>query len=151
MDKLDLQILEFLQIDGRTPFTEIAHELKVSEGTIRNRVTKLIEDETIQIVGMINPASLGLSSQALIGVSIQDANLQDAANMIAELPEVNSLIMVSGEFDLFVGILCKSQEHLANFVSQQLRQVPGVFRTQTFMTLETFKGSYGPLTIPLQD
>jgi DNA-binding Lrp family transcriptional regulator len=41
LDALDVKILEFLQIDGRMPFTKIAKELSVSEGTVRARVNRL--------------------------------------------------------------------------------------------------------------
>jgi Lrp/AsnC family transcriptional regulator for asnA, asnC and gidA len=51
--------------------------------------------------------------------------------------------MVSGEFDLFVEVLCKDRNHLASFLNNKLMQVPGVARTQTFMTLRVYKMSYG--------
>lgn len=143
MDQLDLSILTFLQQDGRKPYTEIAQALSVSEGTVRNRVARLVDEGAVQIVGMIDPLQLGFDAPALIGVSIQGANLEDAAAQIARLPEVSYLVMVSGEFDLLVEVLCRDREHLATFLNQQLRKLPGVFRTQTFMILNTYKMSYG--------
>jgi Lrp/AsnC family transcriptional regulator for asnA, asnC and gidA len=148
MDKLDLSILASLQIDGRRPFTDIAQELGVSEGTVRNRVAKLIDQEVLQIVGMVDPSSLGLNSPAMIGVSIAEGDIEQIAAEIASYSEVSYLIMVSGEFDFIAEVLCKDREHLANFLNYKLRKVPGVERTQTFMTLRTFKVAYGSPTIP---
>ncbi|NUQ36256.1 MAG: Lrp/AsnC family transcriptional regulator [Caldilineales bacterium] len=143
MDQLDRSILAILQQDGRTPYTEIAQRLEISEGTARNRVARLMEKGALQIVGMIDPYQLGFDAPALIGVSVQGANLEDVAACIAHFPEVSYLVMVSGEFDLIVEVLCRDREHLATFLNQQLRKTPGVFRTQTFMILETYKMSYG--------
>jgi len=149
MDELDLSILALLQTDGRRPFTDIAQELGVSEGTVRNRVSKLIEKQVLHIVGLVDPGSLGLNAPAVIGVSIAEGDIEEIAAEIAAYPEVSYLIMVSGEFDLIVEVLCKNREHLANFLNYELRKVTGVERTQTFMTLRTFKMAYGsPPVIP---
>lgn len=143
MDKLDLSILASLQTDGRRPFTDIAQELGVSEGTVRNRVSKLIDKNVLHIVGLVDPGSLGFNAPAIIGVSVNEGDIEQIAAGIAAHPEVSYLVMVSGEFDLIVEVLCKNREHLANFINYKLRRVDGVERTQTFMTLRTFKMAYG--------
>jgi Lrp/AsnC family transcriptional regulator for asnA, asnC and gidA len=143
MDKLDLAILSILQINGRRPFTDIAQKLGVSEGTIRNRVNRLIDNQTLQIVGLVNPNSLGFNAPAIIGVLINEGDIEKIASEIARFPEVSYLIMVSGEFDLIVEVLCRDRDHLADFLNHNLRQVAGVGKTQTFMALKTFKMSYG--------
>lgn len=149
MDKIDLAIIDLLQLDGRMPFTSIAKELGISEGTVRNRVARLIKDDIIQIVCLADPNKMGFEAPAMIGVVIQGASLEEAAATIASFPEVSYLIMVSGEFDLFVEVLCKDRDHLASFLNEKLRRVPGVTSTQTFITLKTFKMSYGARpTIP---
>lgn len=143
MDNLDRDILAHLQHDGRKAYTEIAQILGVSEGTVRNRVARLIEDGALQIVGLIDPYQLGFDAPAIIGVSVQGADLEGAAAAIASLPESSYVVMVSGEYDLIVEVLCRDREHLARFLNQQLRKVPGVYRTQTFLVLNTFKMAYG--------
>jgi Lrp/AsnC family transcriptional regulator for asnA, asnC and gidA len=143
MDQLDRTILAMLQRDGRKPYTEIAQATGVSEGTVRNRVARLVQEQAIQIVGLIDPQQLGFDAPALIGVSIRGADLETAARQIAAFPEVSYLVMVSGEYDLLVEVLCRDREHLAGFLNQQLRKVPGVFHSQTFLILRTFKMAYG--------
>ena len=149
MDELDLSILASLQTDGRRPFTDIAQALGVSEGTVRNRVSKLLDKQVLHIVGLVDPGSLGFNAPAVVGVSVAEGDIEQIAMEIASYPEVSYLIMVSGEFDLIVEVLCKNREHLANFLNYKLRKVDGVERTQTFMTLRTFKVAYGsPPIIP---
>lgn len=83
----------------------------------------------------------------MIGVSVQPPLLNTVAETVATFKEVSYLIMVSGEFDLFVEVLCRDRDHLAAFLNEQLLRVPGVVRTQTFITLRTYKMAYGALPI----
>ena len=106
MDQIDLDIISYLQSDGRTPFTDIAKALDVSEGTVRNRVARLIQVRVLQMVGMVDPYRLGFDAPAVISVSVQPPLLEKVAHTISKFPEVSYLIMVSGEFDLLVEVLC---------------------------------------------
>lgn len=143
MDDLDFAIVECLQRDGRKPYTDIAKALNVTEGTIRNRVAKLIENRTIQIVGLIDPHRAGYDTPALIGVAVQPPHLEEAAAQIATFPEVSYLIMVSGEYDLMVEVFCRNREQLASLIRDRLQKVTGVQRTQTFSILHTYKMAHG--------
>lgn len=141
MDELDRTILRFLGKDGRTPYTEIAQKMNISEGTVRNRVGKLIDENVLQIVGIADPAKLGYQVAAVVGVTIQGGNLDQAGEKIASFPEVSDVLMVSGEFDLILQVYCRDRDHLSRFLNQDLRPVNGVSQTQTFMILKTFKAS----------
>ncbi|MEP7317785.1 MAG: AsnC family transcriptional regulator, partial [Panacibacter sp.] len=59
MDGLDYLILRELQKDGSMSLTVIAKKLKVSIGTIRNRMARLTGDKTVQIIGRIDPDKVG--------------------------------------------------------------------------------------------
>ena len=142
LDKVDLLILSCLQKDARRSFTDIANELDIAEGTVRNRVSRLLDKRTIQLVGLIDPNQLGYDAPAMIGVTVQSNLLEEAAVEIAQFPEVSYLVMTSGEYDLLVEVLCRDREHLARFLNESLRQVEGVLRTQTFIILRTFKMAY---------
>jgi len=126
LDHFDLDIISFLQSDGRISFTDIAKALKVSEGTVRNRVARLIEDRILQIVGMVDPYRLGFDASDLISVSVQPSLLEKVVDTISKFPEVSYPIMVSGEFDLLVEVLCRDREHLASFLNEKMLRVPGV-------------------------
>jgi Lrp/AsnC family transcriptional regulator, regulator for asnA, asnC and gidA len=142
MDDLDISILSLLQRDGRRPYTEIAHALGVSEGTVRNRVYRLLEEQVIQIVGQVDPYHLGFDAPAMMGISVQPSEVEAAAEQIAAFPEVSYLLLVSGEFDLIVEVMCEDREHLGSFLNQRLRKVPGVQSIHTFLILKTVKADY---------
>lgn len=143
MDERDLEIVAMLQKDGRVPFTEIAKELGVAEGTVRNRVARLQENQTLQIVGMLDPHEMGYDAPAIIGLSIRPPHLEEAAEALAMLPEVSYLIMISGGFDLLVEVMCENRQCLATFLREKVQNIVGVQRTETFMILHTYKMSHG--------
>jgi Lrp/AsnC family transcriptional regulator for asnA, asnC and gidA len=147
MDALDRSIVALLQKDGRMRYTEIAKELDVTEGTVRNRVAKLLEEKAIQIIGVLDPHRMGYNAPAIIGVSIQPPQLEKAAAEIAAMPEVSYLIMVAGEYDLIVEVFCHDREHLAAFLKDRLLQVSGVQRAQTSFILHTYKVAHGAKTV----
>ena len=147
MDALDHSIVSLLQKDGRMRYTEIAKALDVTEGTVRNRVAKLLEEKAIQIIGVLDPLRMGYNAPAIIGVSIQPPQLEKAAAEIASMPEVSYLIMVAGEYDLIVEVFCRDREHLAAFLKDQLLQVSGVQRAQTSFILHTYKVAHGAKTV----
>jgi Lrp/AsnC family transcriptional regulator for asnA, asnC and gidA len=152
MDDLDQAIVKHLRYDGRKAFTKIAQALGVSEGTVRNRVTRLVDEHRLHIVGMVDPYQLGLDAPALIGVNLQTDDWNPIIRAIANFEEVSYLVLISGEFDLIVEVMCRDREHLADFLNAKLRRVPGVFRTQTFTILRTCKMAYGaqPVLTPLE-
>lgn len=145
LDQVDLEIISYLQTDGRMPFTDIARAIDVSEGTIRNRVTRLMDKRILQIVGMVDPYQLGYDAPAVISISVQPPLLNQIAKTIARFSEVSYLIMVSGDYDLLVEVMCKDRDHLASFLNNKLLKVPGIINTQTSMVLHTYKMSYGAL------
>lgn len=147
MDQLDLDIIALLQRDGRRPFTEIAKALNVSEGTVRNRMARLLEEKTIQIVGMADPIQLGYDAPAIVGVSVFPQQMDEVARALAKIPQVSYLVMVSGEFDLLVELMCRDRDELTRLLNERVRTIEGVSRTQTFFIFHTYKMAYGALPV----
>jgi len=142
VDKTDRAIISHLQYDGRMSFTDIAAELSISEGAVRRRVKRLVQDGVLQIVGIAEPQFLGWNAAGMIGVAVQAGQIDAVADQIAQFPEVSYLFMASGGFDLFAEVYCKDMDHFVSFLNQKLQKVPGVQRTETFMILKMFKLSY---------
>ncbi len=142
-DATDLAIIRILQQDGRRAYTDIAAELGISEGTVRHRVATLTEAQALKIVGVADPYHLGFDALALIGISVEPGALDKVIEPIAAFEEVTFLFLTSGDFDLMAEVMCRDRNHLADFLTSQLRQVPGVLRTQTHYVLKAYKMSYG--------
>jgi Lrp/AsnC family transcriptional regulator for asnA, asnC and gidA len=142
MDKIDRAIITRLQYDGRAPYTDIAAELGISEGSVRHRVRRLIDSGVLQIVGIVEPQFLGWNAAGMVGVTVQAGKVDAVARQLAQFPEVSYLFMASGGFDLFVEVYCRDMDHFVSFLNQKLQLVPGVQRTETFMILKMYKLSY---------
>jgi Lrp/AsnC family transcriptional regulator for asnA, asnC and gidA len=142
LDKTNQAIVSQLQYDGRKPYTEIAAELGVTEGAVRRRVKRMIDQGVLQIVGIVEPQFLEWNAAGMIGVSVQAGQVEQVGEQIAQFPEVTYLFMASGGFDLFVEVYCRNREHFVSFLSNKLQQIPGVERTESFMILKMFKLSY---------
>ena len=139
LDKLDFEILSFLQEDGRMSFTVIADKLNVSIGTIRTRFNKLIADGTVNIIGRVDPDKVGFRCYAHIAVFVRPATLKEkVAQKISKLPEVSFLAMTSGDYDLEVDVMCRDNNHLVDFVND-ISKIEGVHQTKTTIYFKVYK------------
>ena len=93
---LDKRIIEHLQADGRRPFTQIAAELGVSEAAVRARTNRLIERGILQVVGVTDPLKLGFHQMAMIGIRCESSKLIEVAEHLAEMPEVDYVVITAG-------------------------------------------------------
>jgi Lrp/AsnC family transcriptional regulator for asnA, asnC and gidA len=141
LSPLDKRIIEHLQADGRRPFTQIATELGVSEAAVRARTNRLIERGFLQIVGVADPGKLGFQ-QALIGIRCQPGRLVAVAEALAELPEVDYVVVTTGRFDILIETVSEDNEGLLRFLTQRLQAIDGVRDTETFTYLRLVKQTY---------
>ncbi len=142
LDDIDRAIISHLQYDGRAPYTRIADELDITEGSVRRRVKRLIDEGVMQIVAIAEPHRLGFKEAGMIGITVQAHRMEEVANAISQLPEVSYLFQAAGEFDLFAEVFCEDREHFVSFLNNKLQQIPGVERTQSFLILKMHKLSY---------
>jgi Lrp/AsnC family transcriptional regulator for asnA, asnC and gidA len=142
LDETDLKILEILRKDGRATFAEIAGQLKVSPGMIRQRYNRLVDQGYLKVVAITNPVHRGLKTMALIGVRTDGNQMLKVADKIGKLKEVVYLVVVSGRYDLMLEVFCRDHEDLLNFVTEKLYAIDGVRETETFMHLRIVKEVY---------
>lgn len=141
MDHIDWQIVAKLQRDGRTPFTAIAAELNLAEGTIRNRVTRLVEEGFLRITGILSPQRLGKQSAAVVGVRVTGDAGPQVAETLCGWPEIRYVAFCAGEYDLIIQVVLDSNEELFKFLTGKLRELPGVASSDTSLILSTCKES----------
>ena len=135
MDKLDTSIIEILQSDGRASNAGIARRVGVSEGTVRRRLKRLIQDEFIQVVALPDPAKMGLHSEALVGIQVDPDKVDRVADDLVGLKEVNWVAMTTGQYDIFAWVTLESAEALGIFLRTKVGSIPGVRRPETFVSL----------------
>jgi Lrp/AsnC family transcriptional regulator for asnA, asnC and gidA len=141
LDDTSRRIVELLQQDGRRPYAAIAKSVGLSEAAVRQRVQRLLDAEVMQIVAVADPKRLGFQRQAMVGLKI-DGDLGEAARRLAELDEVDYVVVCAGSFDLLVEVICEDDDHLLSVLNDHIRNTPGVTNTETFVYLRLEKETY---------
>lgn len=143
MDDLDSKIITLLQKDGRATNARVAREIGVSEGTIRRRIRRLMQEEFIKMMVVLDPTKFGYSSEALIGIQVDPDKLDQVADEIAKLEEISWVAVTTGTYDVFAWSTLRSAEELGVFLATKLGMIPGIRRTETFVNLSIKKRGYG--------
>ncbi|MFP3387905.1 Lrp/AsnC family transcriptional regulator [Brevibacillus sp. SIMBA_040] len=142
LDHVDKQILQILQEDGRIPYTEIAHQLGVSEGTIRSRITRLLQDGVFQFVIHPDPEKLGLHVQAIIGLTTKLGLQKSVAAELSKFSAVRFVGAFSGKHDLIIQACFHSNDELITFVNERLSQIEGIAAADVSLELKQYKDSF---------
>jgi len=141
LDETSKRIIEQLQEDGRKPYAAIGKAVGLSEAAVRQRVQRLLDSKIMQIVAVTDPVQVGFTRQAMLGLKVEgDLNL--AADRIAEMAEVDYVVVTAGSFDLLVEVVCEDDDHLLDLLATRIRAVPGVRSTETFVYLKLRKQLY---------
>lgn len=142
MDELDYLILNALQEDGRTPFTQIAKKAGVAESTIRSRYASLVDEGIVQTIAVIDPFTVGYNAPALIGINVKPGSIHSVAEELESLPEVSYLVLTLGGYDLVLEVFCRDREHLTHFITDQIQGIAGIQSTETLVIGKIFKLSF---------
>ncbi|OVE84844.1 Lrp/AsnC family transcriptional regulator [Natronolimnobius baerhuensis] len=133
MDELDRQILDILRRDARTPYTEIADEVETSEGTVRNRVERMMDDNVIERF-TISTRTGNVQAMLEIGVAV-DVDTKAVSERMAEWEEVDRVWMVSGEQDIVL-VVDAADTRGVNDLITKARDQEEVVSTKTRLILE---------------
>jgi Lrp/AsnC family transcriptional regulator for asnA, asnC and gidA len=143
IDQLDQDIIELLQTNGRASNARIARKVGVSEGTVRRRLRRLMDENIVKVIAIPNLDKIGFTTGALIGLQTAPGQLDKVAQSISEMKEVHYLAITTGAFDLFAWVGMTSTEQLGLFLRTQIGSITGVIRTETFVNLSIRKSTYG--------
>jgi Lrp/AsnC family transcriptional regulator for asnA, asnC and gidA len=140
LDEMDIAILGFLKNDGRRSFTDMANDMNVSVGMIRNRYNRLVEKNILHIIGWVDPVKAGLHAYARVMLKIRPSDrIKAIAEQIAALEEVSFLAITTGSFDIETNLTCRDNAHLLDVLHEKIHKIDGVFETSTTMYLDVLK------------
>jgi len=133
MDGIDKKIIEALKTNARTPFLSIAKKINVSEGTIRQRVTKLLSKKVIKKftieTGIYTKAIVMIETTPKIPTKkISSAIIHAGAEKVFE---------VTGQETIIAMILAENLSQI-NEIIEKIRAIEGVKETQTFPVLKEY-------------
>lgn len=143
IDDTDYKLITLLRKDGRRSTRELAKSLGLTEATVRTRLRRLEETQTMRVVAMTDYRLAGFNLIASIGVHVQDRAVADVAADIAKLSQVLDVQIVSGGADIEISVAAGERDELAQLLYLQLAQIPGVSRLDAGMALDVFKFQWG--------
>jgi Lrp/AsnC family transcriptional regulator, regulator for asnA, asnC and gidA len=141
LDEVSKGIIEQLQQDGRRSYAAIGKVVGLSEAAVRQRVQRLVDSGVMQVVAVTDPLELGFARQAMVGIRV-NGQLEPVADALAELQEVDYVVITAGTYDLLAEVVCESDDHLLSLISGKIRTIEGVVSTETFMYLRLRKQTY---------
>jgi DNA-binding Lrp family transcriptional regulator len=141
LTEFEAAVFRALQDDGRAPFTAIAQRLGVSEAHVRRTVRQLIDRDVFTITAVADPRLLGLESMAWLALSVRLSHIEETAARLAELPEVDYVVIASGAWNVMAEVACPSTAELFALL-KRVRSLPGVQRTETYPYFELLRQQF---------
>jgi len=143
---MEANILKLLRDNARILISEIAERLDTTEDNVLTIIKKLEDDKVIQgYHAIVDETILNKHIvKALIQVSIRperEGGFDRVAKRLSKFPEVTSLYLVSGGFDLQIVVEGETLNEVASFVSSKLATIDGVTSTETHFLLKKYKES----------
>lgn len=119
---------------------ELAKMLGVAEGTIRYRLKKLVDGGVIRVTAVPELSKLGYGFMGIVGMQVRLADLREVAEQLAQNPHVCYLVNVTGRYEFIAIVVTKSPGEFAYFMDDVVSAIPSILRTETFVTLNIYKG-----------
>lgn len=141
LDDASKAIIEQLQQDGRRPYATIGKAVGLSEAAVRQRVQKMHDTGVMQIVAVTDPAQVGFNRSAMIAITVQ-GDVEAVALELEKLPEIDYLVVVAGKYDILAECVTVDDDQLLHLTNTQVRAIPGVTSTETFVYLKLRKQTY---------
>ncbi|MGG7177081.1 Lrp/AsnC ligand binding domain-containing protein [Clostridium paraputrificum] len=137
LDELDLQILDLLIKDCRTPYLEIARICHVSGGTIHVRMKKMEDLGIIQGSRiLLDLSKLGYDVCCFVGVYVdKTSSFNSVIEEMKTINEVVELHLTTGNYSMFAKVISKNIADLQNILLHKINNISGIQRTDTFISL----------------
>ncbi|MBS5305680.1 Lrp/AsnC ligand binding domain-containing protein [Clostridium tertium] len=138
LDELDLQILDLLIKDCRTPYLEIARICHVSGGTIHVRMKKMEELGIIKGTRiLLNLPKLGYDVCCFVGIYVDKTSSFDSVfNELSRIKEVVELHLTTGDYSIFAKVVCRNITDLQDILLNKINTINGIQRTDTIISLD---------------
>jgi Lrp/AsnC family transcriptional regulator for asnA, asnC and gidA len=138
LDKLDLQIIHEMMENAEISYAELGKKLFVSGGTIHVRIKKLQELSIVRGTRLsVDLKLLGYDITAFVGIYLEKSSLYDTvAKELMKISEIIRLNYITGNYSMFIEIVCKDITQLRHVLHDELQKIKGIERTETFISLE---------------
>lgn len=147
LDKLDRQILQALQADGRATYEQIAERVGLSASAVLRRVKRLEDAKVIdRYVALVRPEAVGLALTAYLNVRLEKHSETHKRNpmdlfraSVVTWPEVVECAALTGEMDYLLCVVVRDMGHYRSFIMGTLLKHPSVQDCKTSFVLDRVK------------
>jgi len=140
IDDIDREIIRLLQIDGRTPYSQLGRTVGLSDAAARQRVNRLTAEGFIDIVAVTDPVKMGLGHQGLLGIRVT-SDVRKIAIEIGSLDSAVYVVMTAGRYDVIAEIVTRHRDGFID-VCNAVRMMPGVETVEVLPYLGITKETY---------
>ncbi len=151
LDKIDQNILNILQKDGRVSNVKLAQTINLSPTPCLERVKRLEKEGYIKgYVALLDSDLLGAALVSFIEVSLDRTTtraLETFRREIAQMEEVQECHMVAGGFDYLIKVRTRDMAHYRRFLGEKLSSLSDISSTHTYVVMEEVKAT-SAITIP---
>ncbi len=129
----DRAIIRLLQANARISYAELSRATGIPESTVRRRMDRLQQRGVIEFAMLAEPGKLGYDLRAMIGLKVELRRLEAIADRLRAMNEVTFAAFLTGNFDVMVHVVVRSQEALVTFLTERLAPIEGIRSTETFV------------------
>jgi Lrp/AsnC family transcriptional regulator for asnA, asnC and gidA len=138
IDETDRKILNILMQDANTSYVDVAKQIHVSPGTVHVRMKRLLQAGIVKKAFLnVDYAKLGYDITAFLGIYLEKSSMYSSViDALYRIPEVVNAHYTTGNYSIFVQIICRDTEHLRRVLYEKIQETEGIQRTETFISLE---------------
>ncbi|MFQ3477380.1 Lrp/AsnC family transcriptional regulator [Halonotius sp. F2-221B] len=138
------ELLSLLSTDAREDVEDIARQLGTDTETVEGLLDELESDGTVRgyqaVIDWDNTDSQHVAAFVELNVELdRETGYKEIADRIAKFPEVESLRLVSGDYDFAIEVTGESMQAVSQFISEQIAPIPEITQTVTHFIMETYK------------
>lgn len=142
LDQTDKKIIQLLGADARMSNNSMAKAIAVTEGTVRNRIQKLIKNKIIKISVINNINRMENPAVAFIGLDVETRSKDSVAKALSKMKEVRFVSTLIGRHDLMAFVLAKDINILSKVLYEDISSLPGVRFSESSIGLKYYKYDY---------
>jgi Lrp/AsnC family transcriptional regulator for asnA, asnC and gidA len=143
IDHFDLAIVNLLMEDGRKSSSDIARQISdITERSVRYRLNRLVKEGIIKISAIAKPLALGFTVIADVFIEVEPSQILQVAHRLVEYDCVSYVACSTGERDVSIQVIARSNAEVYSFVTEIVGKIPGVRKTTTSIVLLILKDVY---------
>jgi DNA-binding Lrp family transcriptional regulator len=139
IDDLDRALVERLRTDGREGNRSLATALGINEATVANRLRRLEAGSIMRVVALTDMEAFGYRYMVFAMLRVGSRSVMDVGNELSRLPEVISVTVSTGRYDVIATVLAQDRAHLSQVVGVEIPAIKGVEETRCELAINVMR------------